>query len=38
MMIRVSHSDVRVLHGMHVNTASSDVQEIPERMKLHSIP
>jgi hypothetical protein len=25
-MIRVSHRDVRVSHGMHVHTASSDVQ------------
>jgi hypothetical protein len=26
MMICVSHSDVRVSHGLHVHTASSDVQ------------
>jgi hypothetical protein len=26
MMIRVSHSDVRVSHGMHVHAASEDVQ------------
>jgi hypothetical protein len=26
MMIRVSHSDIGVPHGMHVYTASSDVQ------------
>jgi hypothetical protein len=25
-MIHVSHSDVRVSHGMHMHTASSDVQ------------
>jgi hypothetical protein len=30
MMIRVSHSDVRVSHGMHVYTASSDVQVLAE--------
>jgi hypothetical protein len=30
MMIRVSHSDVRVSHGMHVHTASSDVQVFAE--------
>jgi hypothetical protein len=29
-MIRVSHSDVRFSHGMHVHTASSDVQVFAE--------
>jgi hypothetical protein len=35
MMIRVSHSDVRVSHGMHVHTASSDVRS--GRFQSHEV-